>query len=1067
LPTIYLSTLTFNGSSLAVGSSLYQDTSYIYYVFMNNGSITPITSGVAHDILLVAGGGGGGQGHGGGGGAGGVIAYMNQSLPVGVAISVVVGQGGAGAPSSTANGARAQGFNGGHSLFGSLIAYGGGGGGSYTITAGPQGAGRGGGSGGGGGGNPSTVIGGSAVTGQGYGGGAGYTCDIAGRGGGGGGAGSVGGSASGTGTCTLIGSGSGGTGGAAVSTVTSWGSLASVLGLSGLGFWGQIAGGGGGGSWGSGVISPGGGGGAGSAPGAASSDSDYANAGQAALPSTGSGGGGGPDNSVGGGAGGSGFVVVRVAKSSKLALSKVPYSAPPPPPLATSFLFSQPSSTFIGTSSSTILDVVGTVGDVRAIVLTGGTISGAYISGVSSAGTALPVTPSADFSSSASTTYWYLLCLNNGLVKSIIVKVFLSSGSVYFQAISAWYANPTNGLPSTSAAVDALYAAKSGTFDVVTSSTGNGYGVCGLQGSAPLSASFLFSQPSSTFIGTSSSTILVLPSTVSDVRAIVLTGGTISGAYINQGIPLAGTALPVTPSTTFPSSASTTYWYLFCLNGPFKSIIVKVFLSSGSVYFQAISAWYTITSNGLPTTSAAVDALYAAKTDFMTVVTSPTGNGYGVCGLQGAAYFDGKSLPVTYYPTVFFPGGVALAQGNLLGTILSLPSKYTLSFDLLPTATPASDRLGILQLISAEALFTVTSSAVDIYSDGGGAILRLMHMTSGRFLIDSFNRDGDITSSLLSVSIAPVVPLRKTTTVTITMDLSGGSASAFTIWMTGGVSFSKTTTFTPKTTAFANVRVFAVPPTNPGIGASAPASARIRNVKITPGVVPAPPLVWLDASKASSLSLVGAVVSTWSSTAEAPFGVQFTVDQGSLSGATWGASALGSSLPGVVFSSAGMKSTTSPNLPASGDYSLVFVGTMGSQAAVYGALFGHGNRDMDVVLERDGGSSNIIFQSNNEGNCPVSYTANQPMIIIATNTAGILRNIWAVNSNGQQTSASCSNTYSLGSGPQSIRIGESDNTNEHSNGVVSEIIYYQRVLSASEISAFKGSLCSKWLGISC
>ena len=657
---------------------------------MNNGSITPITSGVAHDILLVAGGGGGGQGHAGGGGAGGVIAYMNQSLPVGVAISVVVGQGGAGAPSSTVNSARAQGFNGGHSLFGSLIAYGGGGGGSYTETAGPQGAGRGGGSGGGGGGNPSTVIGGSAVTGQGYGGGAGYTCDIAGRGGGGGGAGSVVGSASGTGTCTSIGSGSGGTGGAAVSTVTSWGSLASVLGLSGLGFWGQIAGGGGGGSWGSGVISPGGGGGAGSAPGAASSNLDYANAGQAALPSTGSGGGGGPEYSVGGGAGGSGFVVVRVAKSSKLALSKVPYSAPPPPPLA---------------------------------------------------------------------------------------------------------------------------------------------------------ASFLFSQPSSTFIGTSSSTILVLPSTVGDVRAIVLTGGTFSGQSINWGSPLAGTALPVTPSADFSSSASTTYWYLFCLDGFVKSIIVKVFLSSGSVYFQADSAWYATAANVLPSTSAVVDALYAAKSGTIDLVTSSTANGYGVCGLQGAAYLDGKSLPVTYYPTVSFPGGVAVAQANLLGTILSLPSKYTLSFDLLPTATPASDRLGILQLISAEALFTVTSSAVDIYSDGGGAILRLMHMTSGRFLIDSFNLDGDITSSLLSDSIAPVVPLRKTTTVTITMDLTGDSASAFTIWMTGGVSFSKTTTFTPKTTAFANVRVFAVPPTNPGIGASAPASALIRNVKITPGVVPAPPLV--------------------------------------------------------------------------------------------------------------------------------------------------------------------------------------------------------------------------------
>lgn len=135
------------------------------------------------NALVVAGGGGGGSNGGGGGGAGGY--RYAPFTPISVAsYPIVVGGGGAPAPSQTIAGS-----NGGNSSFNGIVSTGGGGGASRD--GGVQG--QNGGSGGGGSGGVASPLhlAGTGTSGQGYNGGNGTTpdplCNAAGGGGGGGG----------------------------------------------------------------------------------------------------------------------------------------------------------------------------------------------------------------------------------------------------------------------------------------------------------------------------------------------------------------------------------------------------------------------------------------------------------------------------------------------------------------------------------------------------------------------------------------------------------------------------------------------------------------------------------------------------------------------------------------------------------------------------------------------------------------------------------------------------------------------------------------------------------------
>ena len=95
------------------------------------------------EVLVVAGGGGGGWDVGGGGGGGGVCYSKSYPITPGSAISVTVGNGGAGANANTGAGRAGSGgragANGDNSVFGAITAFGGGGGGGWSNVSGANG----------------------------------------------------------------------------------------------------------------------------------------------------------------------------------------------------------------------------------------------------------------------------------------------------------------------------------------------------------------------------------------------------------------------------------------------------------------------------------------------------------------------------------------------------------------------------------------------------------------------------------------------------------------------------------------------------------------------------------------------------------------------------------------------------------------------------------------------------------------------------------------------------------------------------------------------------------------
>lgn len=156
----------------ATGGTITYSGGRTIHTFTSSGTFTVLTLDLAAQVeaLVVAGGGGGGSYVGGGGGAGGVIYNASKSISV-TAYSITVGSGGAGAASTTS-----QGANGNNSVFDNLTAIGGGR--SNIQTNGPN-------SGGSGGGGGALVYNGEAgTTGQGNAGGNSGT-NIGGGGGGG------------------------------------------------------------------------------------------------------------------------------------------------------------------------------------------------------------------------------------------------------------------------------------------------------------------------------------------------------------------------------------------------------------------------------------------------------------------------------------------------------------------------------------------------------------------------------------------------------------------------------------------------------------------------------------------------------------------------------------------------------------------------------------------------------------------------------------------------------------------------------------------------------------------
>ncbi len=285
---------TSDPSSIEAQITTIDGTQYVIEQFSLPGSYewSPPAGVNEVDYLIVAGGGGGASRHGGAGGAGGVVTNYPSGTPFSVnpadTYTIIVGNGGAGAPSSSnLHGNRGQNSQ----AFGFSATGGGAGGGSNSNIDQLDG-----GSGGGRRGNQNGD-GGSAVPGQGQDGGgaiAGGSSPTSTGGGGGGGF-----SAPGQiGSTPYYAPGDGGAGG----DFSGWFGTA-------VGDNGYFAGGGGGG--GGGIMAHSGG--TGGIGGGGSGGGNGYEPGQTGMPATGGGGGGGGhgETNAPGGAGGSGVVLIR------------------------------------------------------------------------------------------------------------------------------------------------------------------------------------------------------------------------------------------------------------------------------------------------------------------------------------------------------------------------------------------------------------------------------------------------------------------------------------------------------------------------------------------------------------------------------------------------------------------------------------------------------------------------------------------------------------------------------------------------------------------------------------
>jgi hypothetical protein len=145
---------------------------------------------------------------------------------------------------------------------------------------------------------------------------------------------------------------------------------------------------------------------------------------------------------------------------------------------------------------------------------------------------------------------------------------------------------------------------------------------------------------------------------------------------------------------------------------------------------------------------------------------------------------------------------------------------------------------------------------------------------------------------------------------------------------------------------------------------------------------------------------------------------------------------------------------------------LIVVGTIGPNEGNWGCLISSGNHDNDFALREASTNKVVNFHSNNDNDNPqVAFTAGQPMIIIATMSQGgtLGRNIKVIRADGTVSTASTTNPLSMDIGvSKQLYLATSELPAERSKGIISELLYYHRVLSSSEQAAAVSSLSLKW-----
>jgi hypothetical protein len=165
--------------------------------------------------------------------------------------------------------------------------------------------------------------------------------------------------------------------------------------------------------------------------------------------------------------------------------------------------------------------------------------------------------------------------------------------------------------------------------------------------------------------------------------------------------------------------------------------------------------------------------------------------------------------------------------------------------------------------------------------------------------------------------------------------------------------------------------------------------------------------------------------------------------------------------PGIDFS--GSAGLISENVNKSKNVTLFWVGTINNNIQTLGTLWGHFvSNGSDICLRQSTSSGYITWQTNNDNNYMSLLAAiNQPVIYIGTMENGINMNFTMITNSGIYKNISKIETLTWTPGIAYIYVGK-DDLDSFSNVYMSEIIYYQRVLTQSEINTIVSYLGNKW-----
>jgi hypothetical protein len=233
-------------------------------------------------------------------------------------------------------------------------------------------------------------------------------------------------------------------------------------------------------------------------------------------------------------------------------------------------------------------------------------------------------------------------------------------------------------------------------------------------------------------------------------------------------------------------------------------------------------------------------------------------------------------------------------------------------------------------------------------------------------------------------------------------------------------------------------------------GALTPSSSTFSPVQIG-GLV-----LWLDPTDASTVTRTGANVSAWAD--KSSNGWNMTTQNGSPQYNT----SLINNLAGMdVTNNSGFISVANQTISSNASLAMILV--VKSGIANWGSFFTHGSRDTDLALERNSISAGTTLQfqtANDNTGANITYTVDQNSLYLGTITTGTSR-FFERFGGGTTTTATGTNSYSMASGLQTIRIGRSD-AGEACNSLLGEILYYNKVLSTTERQQVEGYLAWKW-----